>query len=241
LISLFFSNVSFAAENTIRFGIPAEEYPPYIMNKEGGFYGIVTDAYLEIAKSMGVETKLSIAPIKRLRVQAKMGELDAFPAAPEWESKSISQMFTDGIIKVSDNLIRRTNNKIPLNRPEDLSGLNLVLMEGYIYPSLETMIKNKFFHSVRAKHFASLLKMIEHARVDAGVLDKNVAQWIIRKNNLTFKNEIHFVEPGFDEVAYRIIFFSRQDRWKTFIKRFNAELKRFKKSQRWQQILNRYR
>jgi len=230
-----------AADTSIRFGIPEEEYPPYLMTGEDNLYGIIADTFLAISKSMGIKTKLTIAPIKRLRIQIKNGELDAFPAAPEWEKDAVHGIETDGIIQVSDNLVVRRDNNIPIEGPTDLKGMNLALMQGYTYPSLKNMIENGTFQSIWAKQFISLLRMVEYGRVNVGVLDKNVANWVIRKNNLKFKEPIRFIEPGFDKVAYRIIFFPKNDKWMSFIKKFNHELKKFKKSPGWQKTLNHYR
>jgi len=230
-----------AADTTIRFGLPEEQYPPYLMTGAGNLYGIIADTYLAITKLLGTQNEFEIASVKRLRIQIESGRLDAFPAALEWESLAVHGIATDGIIRVSDNLIVRRDNSAPIKGSDDLQGLKLALMQGYTYPSLTNMIKEETFHPIWAKQFISLLRMVEYGRVNVGVLDKNVANWVIRKNNLKFKEPIRFVEPGFDKVDYRIIFFPKNEKWAAFIEKFNAKLKEFKQSPRWQDILNRYR
>jgi len=44
--------------------------------------------------------------------------------------------------------------------------------------------------------FKNLMRMVEHGRVDFGDLDQNVANWVIRNNNLTFSWPLYFISPA---------------------------------------------
>ena len=123
--------------------------------------------------------------------------------------------------------------------PNQLRGKSIVLMRGYIYPSLESMIKDKAILIARAPKFESLFRMIVSQRVDYGVLDQYVAKWVIRENNMAFAQSLHFITPGFDEVDFRILMFSKK--WAPFVGKFNLALAKFKSTGGFQKILDKYR
>ncbi len=235
------ANPAFAQERSIRLGIPEEGYPPYHMKAENGRYGIVADVFLAISKSMGYQVDVAVVPEKRMRFMAEQGQLDAVAAAKEWETRSTAgHYWTDGIIQVSDNIVMTAGQPNQAMTVDDLRGKDVALMEGYVYPSLENLIKTNALRSNRHKGFASLLRMVAANRVDYGILDANVAKWAIREQKLTFKKEIIFSEPGFDEVLFRILIYPHRD-WSRYIQNFNAKLRTFKTDGNLDVILDRYR
>jgi ABC-type amino acid transport substrate-binding protein len=232
-------NSSAAAENLIRFGLPTDEYPPYLMKGPEGQLGIVGDAVTEIAKSTGFKLKIINLPSKRLRMMMAKGELDAIASATEWEADVSNYIWTRGIILVSDNIVLRTDQSSIAKNAADLKGKTVAVKSGLMYPSLDKMIADGDIISHSTKKFESLLRMIGRKHVEYGILDQNVAKWIIRKNRLTFSKPLRFISPGFDEVKYRIILRSKE--WTPFLATFNKAIAKLKASDRWQAILNDYR
>jgi polar amino acid transport system substrate-binding protein len=232
--------VSVAADIApLRFGIPTEEYPPYLIKGDNGSLGIVGDAFAEIAKMSGVKIKEINLPRKRLRKMMAKGELDALLSAVEWEKDVSNYVWTNGIILVSDNIVMRSDNKLPVKQVADLKGTSIAVKEGYKYPSLDPLITDGEITSHNAKKFENLLRMVERKHVDFGIIDENVAKWIIREEGLKFSSPLRFVSPGIDEVKYRIILLSKE--WLPQVKVFNEALVKLKHSARWAEILDRYR
>lgn len=198
-------NAAAADERTIRFGIPIEGYPPYLMNKDKALLGIVGDAFVAISNSIGYKTELIIVPEKRLDHMSERGQLDAVAGAIEWEDDAQKYTWTEGIIKVSDNVVMTKAHDTMSVTVDDLKGKHVALMLGYTYPSLEGLIKTGSFRSTRLRHFVGLLRVVDAGRVDYGILDQNVANWIIREKKLKLANNLRFSQPGFDEVFYRIV------------------------------------
>ena len=156
-----------------------------------------------------------------------------------WESDTAGWVWTEGIIRVSDNLVMAADRQEAVANLDLLRGKNVGLMLTYTYPSLENMIESGAFKASRANRISSLLKMVDRNRVDLGVIDENVAKWVMREQNLNFDPPLYFATPGFDEVEYRIIFASRE--WEPFVRNFNESLAKLKMNDGLKKILNKYR
>ena len=226
-------------ERPIRFGIPDLGYPPYLMSPAGDLHGIVGDTFVEIARSLGYQVQVVVQPEKRLRRDMKRGQIDAVANALEWEDDTAGMVWTEEIIRVSDNVVMNADQQENIANLDDLRGKIVVLMHGYTYPSLEEMIESGAINASRASRFESLLKMVDYKRVDYGIIDENVAKWVMREKSLKFDPPLYFVNPGFDEVAFRIILPSQK--WAPFVRKFNEALAQFKASGRLENILNKYR
>ncbi len=234
------SGISYSGERLIRFGIPVTDYPPYVMRQGNGLSGIVGDVFAAITKSLGYEFELVVLPEKRLDYSAKKGELDAIPTALEWENDTTGYLWTAGIITVSDSVVMTKDRQVNITAADDLNGMSAVLMLGFTYPSFETMAKSGAIRTSRVQNFDSLLHMVDRNRVDFGIIDQNVADWVIRDQNLKFAQGLHFSVSKFDAVDMRIVLYPTKD-WTQFVNEFNAALAKFKASSAWEDILTKYR
>ena len=238
-VGLVVPGTSHSQERLIRFGIPDVGYPPYLMSAADDLHGIVGDIFVEIADALGYQVEVVIQPVKRLRREMNRGKLDAVANALEWESDTTGLVWTEEIIRVSDNVVMTADRQAGIANLDELRGKNVVLMRGYTYPSLEEMIESGAFQSSRADRFESLLRMVEYKRVDYGILDENVAKWVIREHDLKFGLPLFFATPGFDEVGYRIILVSKK--WAPFVQKFNEALAQFIVNGELEKILDKYR
>ena len=127
-------NPAVADERVIRFGIPVEGYPPYLMNKNDTLPGIVGDAFVAISKSMGYKSELIIVPEKRLNHMAERGQLDAVAGTIEWDDDARKYTWTEGIIRVSDNFVMTKARDVMSDTVDGLKGKHVALMLGYTYP-----------------------------------------------------------------------------------------------------------
>ncbi|MFP6711116.1 MAG: transporter substrate-binding domain-containing protein [Rhodospirillales bacterium] len=159
-------------QNTIRFGMAAAEYPPYLIYKDESLRGIVGDTFFKISESMGFKINLTVLPRKRLQYKIKNGEIDAYATALEWVKYTSDHIWTDGIIRVLDNVIMVKDHRTSITSARKLAGKNIAVMSGYKYPSLDKMIKDGTVKAIQANRFESLLRMVEFLRVDYGILDK---------------------------------------------------------------------
>lgn len=226
-------------DRPIRFGIFEEGYPPYLIGTDGDLHGIIADTFVEIANAIGYQVELVIQPEKRIRRDMKRGKIDALASALEWENDTAGWIWTEGIIRVSDNVVMTADRQAVIANLDELRGKVVGLMLTYTYPSLEKMIASGSFEVSRSNQLKSLLKMIGYKRVDYGVVDEIVAKWVIREQNLNFDPPLFFVTPGFDEVEYRIVMISHN--WAPFVREFNKALTEFKANGGLEKIRNKYR
>lgn len=239
IAGLICPSFSYSAEKTIRLGLLDNEYPPYLMPADGGVSGIVGDTLIEVSNIIGYRVDVLTLPKKRVQLGLNEGRLDAVASALEWEEFPSAAVWTDGIINVSDNVLMIEEGHFEINTAAQLSGKTIAIMQDYQYPSLDKMIASGAIRAVRANQFISLFRMVERGRVDYGIVDQNVGNWVIRQNKLKFDKALHFSHPGFDEVDFRIILFSQK--WQPFVQKFNAALAKFKLTDGWKKILNKYR
>ena len=237
-----------AEERLIRLGMSESGYPPYLMPKGDAFFGIVGDAIKAVAKTINYRVEMIVLPKKRLQEEIKKGHVDAVAGAIEWRHDPADTIWTDSIIQVSDNVVmtratmpdQAKATSAPRFASQELAGKTIAVMHGYRYPSLEKMIADGTISVTRVHRFSSLLQMVQGNRADYGILDQNVAKWVIRTKKLKFTPALAFAAPGFDEVAFLAILFPTRD-WAPFVKEFNKALKQYKSSAAWKALLDEYR
>lgn len=241
LLVFSFINPSFAQSETkrIRLGLFDHEYPPYLMAPQNGRQGIVGDAFVEISKILGYKTTIIVLPKKRAQLELENGTIDAIASALEWKEHTPGSIWSNEIIKVSDNVVMLETKQNKVQLPDHLIGKEIALMEGFTYPALETFIQDGSITTSRMNSHANLLRMVDKGRVDFGILDENVAKWSVREEKLNFENALSYSRHGFDEVGYRLIMNSEQ--WRSFINQFNKALSKMKSDGSLDRILDKYR
>jgi hypothetical protein len=135
-VGLASSGPSQSQEKTIRYGVLEAGYPPYFMSTEGGRLGIIGDTFMQKSKSLGYSVEPIVLPVKRVRLWEKRGELDAVADAVEWRGDLTGYVWTDGIIRVSDNVVMIGDRPAGVT-VANLFGKDVAIMSGYMYPSLE--------------------------------------------------------------------------------------------------------
>ena len=104
-----------------------------MMSAEDGQFGIVGDTFVAVSKSLGHPVDIVVLPQKRIRYRGKLGELDATANALEWESDTATMIWSNGIIRVSDNVVMIRGRHLEIITPNQLRGKSIVLMRGYTY------------------------------------------------------------------------------------------------------------
>ena len=75
-------------DKTIRLGVPAPDWPPYIIVSEEQISGIIVDVLREICSQRGYRAEFKLFPEPRVHTALKRGEIDAWPDAKEWFANS---------------------------------------------------------------------------------------------------------------------------------------------------------
>ena len=83
-----------------------------------------------------------------------------------------------------------------------------------------------------------MLNLAVKNRVDSGVIGQIVAKLIFREQKLKFQKHLKLISPGFDEVEFGIIFYSKK--WAPFVKKLNSALAKFKTTDQFETTFNKY-
>lgn len=220
---------------------PKEGWPPFIIPEDelGQERGIMIDVLREAASRNGYTIKIVHLPEKRAQMVLKEGGVDAHPKAMEWVDNPDDFNWTDPIVESTDVvIIRRHNERSEV--PRTLTGFNLGVMLGYVYPALEEYFQDGSIKRRDARTTESLLRMVLRDHVDAAVTNQHVANWIIHNNDDLSHDDFVVGDKPIDSAPYRFAFTKA---WYSleFIKLFNRELKIMKKDGTFETILNRYK
>lgn len=221
--------------------VPENGWPPFIIISPLSTKpeGIMIDVIQEIAKAEGYDLRFAAYPEKRGPLMLREGVVDAFPKAQEWMTKPSDYQWTDPIIDSADVVVSRRDDPVRFTTPDDLEDVDVGLMFSYRYPKLEPLINRHFLTTHRAGSVYNLLRMVCHGHVDCAVVNPLVARWLIRNHQDLDLHDFTFSETVLDSAPMRFAFI-KGDRWKPFIARFNAILKKMKKDGRLDEIIASY-
>lgn len=226
----------------IMISLPEHGWPPFIIcsDKTKAPRGIMVDVMREISEAEGYELRASFFPEKRTQMMVREGLLDTFPKAMEWLDDPTDYLWTDPILDSTDVVVSSRYRQVEFLSPEDLEGLHVGLVHGYGYPKLMPLIQKGAIIEYRTSNTLNLLRMVSRGHVECAVVNPLVARWIISLHDELSLGTFHFSQTPLDNAAFRFAF-TRDDRLKPFIERFNRRLAEMKRSGRLNAIVARYR
>ena len=221
--------------------VPPEGWPPYIIcDEDAAVRGVMMDVLTEIAQTLGRQVQVVKFPEMRGRMLMQMGEIDAYPKAQEWVKDPDSFLWTDPIVFSEDVLVLKANSPLEFTGPESLYGLDVGVIHGFGYPTLDEHLEKSRIRAHRARTTENLIDMVDQGRIDCAVTNRLVAEWIIKNNERHVSGRFRFSAAPVDAAPYRFAF-HRGGGWEPFINSFNVELAKMKADGRFEAILARYR
>ncbi len=224
----------------ITFSFNDAGWPPYLVMENGDRAGgIMLDVLRTIASMHGLGVTIRPYPEKRGLLYLKKGKIDAFPKAMEWVKHPEEYTWTDPVVDSADVIVFRRSHPIVFNRPEDLFGKRIGTVRGYGYPLLDRYFSDGRIYRDDARSEKPMLKKLLLGRIDAAVINKLVALWMISPHS-EFRDMFAFSENNVGKAGYRFMFTVKYD-WKPFAADFNEELSKMKKDGRLRNILEEYK
>lgn len=227
-------------DNVIAIGSPKEGWPPYlIVDHSHTREGFCVDLARKVAEQNGFQFKIAIYPERRARLLLNSGRIHTMLKAKTWMPNPDNYLWSDPIIESEDILLFRAGQGSFYSSLKDISGLEVGVVLGYGYPTLERMIKSRAIRTYAANNAHHQLGMLLRGRVDCVVINRLVARWEIR-------NSLEFHDGQFDfstfpvEVAPLRMAFSKGRNQEKFVAAFNRELKKMKNNGLYQKIVGRY-
>ncbi len=226
---------------TITLSSPPTGWPPFIIRTEQnlGNDGILVEVLRDISQALGHEFRQKFYPEKRGYMLLREGLVDVIPKAKEWVADPTEYLWTDPVIDSTDVLVFRQTNPIAFSSLEDLAGLNVGLILGFIYPKLDPLIHKGIITAHRAKHAENLLRMLNHGHIDCAVVNSQVARWIISNQSDLSLDDFSFSKTTLGNAPCRFAF-TKDDKWRPFIRQFNNHLAQMKKDGRLAAIIAHY-
>lgn len=225
---------------TLVFFLPDTDWPPYLI-RDANFpaTGILVDVFKTVVEPIGYEAVVKFLPNKRGWDMLDDGRVDVHVKAREWVSNPDNYMWTDSFLESEDVLVYPSNSSLSAD-PKTLQGKRIATLSGFTYPSLEPHFKWKRIERIDAPTPRVMLELVARGRVDAAVINRHVALWLIRTTPMLASKNLHVAKKPFANARYRYLFNTKKD-WAPLIHQFNQNLKAMKQDGRLDAILDKYR
>lgn len=181
---------------TIVVSTPPTGWPPFIIppkNKENDT-GIMMEIMDTITNRIGYHMNTVHFPEKRSQMLLAEGRVDAYAKAKEWVKNPSLYSWTDPIVTTTDVLVFLKKSPIQFQTPKDLSGLNIGIVYGFSYPTLDPLFDKAIIKCHTSKCTKNLLLMVQRGHIHAAATNRHVAEWII-KTTVNYPQRISHTAP----------------------------------------------
>lgn len=225
-------------QDTVRFNVSPNGYPPYLIVENDHLGGIVWDVMSRISERLQLTLEPLKIPRKRVDELILNGFVDATPRAVEWTSQPERFLYSDPIVQVEEVLFYPHDRAFEFQSPDDLAGKTLVTHLGYYHAKLAEL-----FESGRTQRFdvvgdAEVFRyLLDSERFDGAIADRLVGRWVIR-NHPYMAGALATSQASISNYSLRLMV---RPELTGFMHRFNSELTRLKASGELSDILASYR
>ncbi len=237
---LFTTAPAMTDDKVVRMALSDRAWPPYEFVDQEGPTGIMADIMAEICAKAGWSLTLTVFEDKRREDVIILGEQDASPMAKAWTRDPDELAWTDPALDSTDVLVFLADRKFPYIGPQDLFGKRIGCVQAYIYPTLEPYFDNRDIIRHDTPNTFTMLKLLQLGRVDAAIVNKNVALWFMKNEPGLTAESFSFSQTPVATAAYGYMF-NKSEKWTAFIRQFNIELAQMKADGRLDAILKKYR
>ncbi|NUU96496.1 hypothetical protein XO10_09565 [Marinitoga sp. 1135] len=208
------------------------DWPPYEWYENGEWKGIDTEVLKRVFENMGF--KVDIIYLNWLRVldYIKKGIIDGTFSLSVTDERRKYMLFSEEPLSTGADVFIYKNKNI--NFEDDISNYKCGYVKGFNY---NDRLKDFNLQYYAVSDDIIGIKGFINDRFDIYVIDKNVALYYLKKFN--YKGQVYFYPISKKNMYY--IGLSRKNEFsEEIIKMFNEELKRFKKTEEYREILKKY-
>lgn len=234
LILLSLTNVSHSRE-TIK--VVTEEWPPYVIDNgksepSGHDYEVIKAVFERI----DVSVNLMFVPWKRAISMIEDKSAGALLDVSYTKAREDFLIFPKQFISESNTvLFSLKSNEYNYNSIEDLSGKRIGTTSGYVYN--DEFDNSPLFKRHGLKSHESNFKKIITGRIDFFAVNKSVGSYVAK--NMGILNEVKYSEKSISG-GELFLGFSKAVGHVELAKRFSEELKVFKNTEEYTDILKKY-
>ncbi len=224
-----------AAATTLK--VVSEPWVPYIYEQDGELQGIDYEVTQQVLRQLGYQLEWELMPWKRAMLSVESGRADAILdilATPERRRQLI---FPSEHLSHNDSvLFYARKHPHPYADLQSLRGLTVGVAPGYSYGNPDFLAADYFTREPAPTNEANLLKLLNQ-RIDLALIDRRAG--LHERQRLGLQEQIGF-DPQPVASGKLYLAFHRGAGKVELSYAFNTELKRFKGSDAYQQILVRY-
>jgi polar amino acid transport system substrate-binding protein len=218
--------------------IVVEFWPPYdyyIPSKKGIIpMGVNTGVVVNVLKQMGVESEVLFMPWERCLKMVKNGNADAIISASKTPEREKYLLYPDEPLSYSKNVIfmKKGSNYKTF---DDIKGLKLAYVPSYYYGGLFDKLP---VIKVPVNDTTNGFLMLKSGRVDLVISDYLFGIYEIKA--LGMENEVEIFPIAVTDRDPLYIAFSKARVDKEFVKKFSEQLKDFKKTEEYRNLIDIY-
>lgn len=222
-------------------GAPEEGWPPYhLPQREAPGFGILPDILEAACAALGVPLTYRSCPEKRCLRMLEAGTIDVYTKAREWVEAPEDFDWSRAVVPSEDTLLFTRARPVSAAREGGLAGLRVGTVLGYRYPALAAAFARGEVIRDDAPGVLYQIRKLVGGRTDAAVVNRLVAEWVIRENPEFVREDLCFAEVPLERAWFRFVF-SKATAQGPLIDRLDAELERMRADGRLDTILERYR
>jgi len=232
---LLFPNIAYTAGRSLV--VVYTEWYPYTYKENGSAKGFEIDTFRAVIKEMNLNAEFHQLPWKRCLKMLSDGEADVVISLLKTPEREKYTIFPNENISLSKTVFfAKTGKNIKYKgNLRDLQGLTIGVIAGFSYGS--TFDKADYLKKDEVLNAETMVKMVVRGRHDVGVENQAVIKWIATK--LAFENQIRFLYPPV-HTNKLYVGFSKKKALNKLANDFSESLGRFKKTDEYKAILNRY-
>lgn len=216
----------------------AGNYPPFNIQKDGDIGGLGPNLASEVFKRMNLPFTLRALPWNRAMDTIRENEADAVLSLFKTPKRETFLVYPDEhLFMESNSFFARKRSK--LRYDGDLSNFKILpisVVEGYSYgPKVDNADFLDFRPSVGDE---KMIRMVIRGRYLLGIGNRHVVSYYANKEGRA--DEIEFLEPLVTNSPAYLAFSKRVDLDGRLASKFSRELKAFKKTQKYRDLLTGY-
>lgn len=238
-LSLLTATIVFANDKTIQVGLGELDYPPFYYKKDGKLIGAAIEISEKVAANLGYKLEYKRYPWKRVQHLLKAGKIEMMILYFKTPQREKFAYFTHtSHINESSYLFIQKGRKIAYRDK------NLHALKNYKFGNVRGYSHGKIYDNAdylnkyKAKDESTLVKLVAKHRIDIGVGNKPALMLYAKQNHL--ENKIEFLSPPIDKGANYFAFSKAGKNSKKLVLEFDQEIRKFKQTQEYKNILTKY-
>ncbi|WP_284379179.1 substrate-binding periplasmic protein [Litoribrevibacter albus] len=228
---LVFAAPAISVEKNVVLG--SSEYPPFF-SEHLPSGGVTTEIVVEAFKKVGYTTTVTFMPFARTLKEGQLGSIDGIIAL--WHTQQREQLFvfSDPLPPNLIGLYKKKNKHIRFKTLSDLTPYTIGTVRGYSNPP---GFKEANLQIEAAGVDDQNLLKLDAERFDLALIDKWVAQYLIRSKFPHLERTLEWLEPPLETKYQYLVFSKRSKGHEQRLVDFNAGLRELKASGEYQSIL----